>query len=576
MPLVQSNSGANNGVTNLVPTLPGATTAGNAIILMVSSAGTLSTPSGFISRNPQVNIQGCYFFEKLSASGNSTDTPTMVQGGTFNGSWFIAEYSGITSFKTSNGSNSTGVANGSMGATPSLTPAAGDTLIFAYFGISASTIASYTAGDPTSWTNSFTGQASLQLAGVSGSGRDGMANGWATRQVTANGSTSYSTAASATVSTSTSNPHRIIVAYAHSASSVTISPWPEYDDFARKKRAAPHLYVYDTDNFTALAPQVWFPQPHWPDRINAARRPVNFDMDVVAIPPTQVWYPPNNWPDWIAKKKQPVDTQPEGFVYPIAPAVVVTSPWPEFDDFARGRGRPLNYNPLAFVPLADTPWNDWSNWPDFAPGKRGINLKDLPWEFLPPPLQVWYPTAPWPDRIDKKKPPVDTQPLAFLQVVLPQATFMIATPWPDFAPGKKRSSQFDATTIGVPPPAPNTGYTQWPDYIRVKRRPLNYDPLAFVQTARTPWVTMTQWPDFAPIKGKAGLQAALQQFLSRSPNTIAQAAVTGVMAAFEINDDTAEFAIYVFPQAPGGPAVQALVSTREINVISSSASVGEV
>lgn len=213
--LVQSNSGANNGVTNLTPTLPGATTAGNTIILMVSSAGTISTPSGFTSRSPQVNIQGCYFFEKLVASGNSSDLPTMAQGGAYNGSWFIAEYSGITAYKTSNGSNSTFVLNGSMGATPSLTPTAGNTLIIAYFGITATNpIITYAAGDPQSWTNSFTGQASQQLAGVSGTGRDGMANGWATLQVTANGSTSYSTAASATVSGGSSNPHRIIAAYA--------------------------------------------------------------------------------------------------------------------------------------------------------------------------------------------------------------------------------------------------------------------------------------------------------------------------------------------------------------------------
>ena len=63
---------------------------------MVSSAGTLSTPAGFTSRSPQVNMQGCYLFDKLVASGNATDTPSLTQGGACNATWLIAEYSGIT------------------------------------------------------------------------------------------------------------------------------------------------------------------------------------------------------------------------------------------------------------------------------------------------------------------------------------------------------------------------------------------------------------------------------------------------------------------------------------------------
>jgi hypothetical protein len=216
---VQKNSGTTNGVTSIVTSLGSATTAGNSILLMVSSAGTLSTPAGFTSRSPQVNIQGCYLFEKLVASGNATDTPSMTQGGAYNAVWFIAEYSGITAFRTSNGSSSTNNGAGSY-ATPGITPVAGNTLFVAYMGITGSnaTTTTFGAGEPSSWTNSFTGQQSLLRPGSASAGQDSLAGGWATFQVNATGSTAYSTAASYTLPTAgLGNPHRIIAAYAHAA-----------------------------------------------------------------------------------------------------------------------------------------------------------------------------------------------------------------------------------------------------------------------------------------------------------------------------------------------------------------------
>jgi hypothetical protein len=214
---VQRNSGTTNGVTTIAPTLPGATTAGNSIVLMVSSAGTLSTPAGFTSRSPQVNIQGCYLFDKLVASGNATDTPTLTQGGAYNAVWLIAEYSGVTAFKTSSGSNSGNSAAGSY-ATPGITPTAGNTLLVAYMGLSGSSATTFGASDPGSWTNSFVAEQSVQRPGTTGAGRDSLAGGWASFQVNATGSTAYSTAATFTLpGGGLGAPHRIISAYAHSA-----------------------------------------------------------------------------------------------------------------------------------------------------------------------------------------------------------------------------------------------------------------------------------------------------------------------------------------------------------------------
>ena len=215
MAQVQRNSGTTNGVTTITPTLPGATTAGNSIVLMVSSAGTLSTPAGFTSRSPQVNMQGCYLFDKLVASGNATDTPSLTQGGAYNATWLIAEYSGITAFVTSNGSNAA-LGASSPTSTASVTPSAGNRLLVAYMSISGNGAATtFAAGDPQSWTNSFTGEQSIPRTGTAGAGRDSMTSGWATCQVAANGSTAYSTAASWACS-GTGAPHHIISAYAHS------------------------------------------------------------------------------------------------------------------------------------------------------------------------------------------------------------------------------------------------------------------------------------------------------------------------------------------------------------------------
>jgi hypothetical protein len=218
---VQKNGGTVNGATSIVTSLGSATTAGNSILLMISGAGTLTTPAGFTSRSPQVNLAGQYLFDKLVASGNSTDTPTLTQGGTYNATWQITEYSGISGFVTSNGAN-TGFGETPPNTTASITPTTGNRLIVAFAGLLGSGISTtFTAGDPTGWTNSFTGEQSNYAPPTSGAGRDGFAAGWASRQVTTAGSTAYSTTFSWTSSGSAPAATNIIAAYTHSAGGLT-------------------------------------------------------------------------------------------------------------------------------------------------------------------------------------------------------------------------------------------------------------------------------------------------------------------------------------------------------------------
>lgn len=210
---LQKNGGSVNLNASIVTSLPGATTAGNTILIFANGAATISTPAGFTSRSPQVNNQGLYLFEKLVASGNATDTPTLTMAGAYNSTWQIAEYSGVTGFGTSSGNTSAFVGGASI-ATPAITPTSGNRLLVAFMGVTAnSSTNTFAAGDPQSWTNSFTGQQSNTRTGGAGTGNDSMVGGWAARAVTASGSTSYSTAATFTP-TGNGAPATIIAAYA--------------------------------------------------------------------------------------------------------------------------------------------------------------------------------------------------------------------------------------------------------------------------------------------------------------------------------------------------------------------------
>ncbi len=195
--LVQQNGGSINGNVNIATSFGSATTSGNTILIFANGAGTITTPSGFTSRFPQVNIQGCYLFEKLVASGNSSDTPTLVMSGAYNATWQIAEYSGITALDTGNGNNA-GFSTITSVSTPSITPTSGLRQIVAFIVASASIYTGvFDAGQPTSWGNSFAGRRSDTQTGSAPSGRDSMIGGWADIQVTASGA-SYSTSAAVT------------------------------------------------------------------------------------------------------------------------------------------------------------------------------------------------------------------------------------------------------------------------------------------------------------------------------------------------------------------------------------------
>lgn len=212
---VQHFEGSTINTASIATSLPGATTAGHSIMIFAQGAGTITTPAGFTSESPQVNQQGFYVFDKMVASGNSTDTPTLTMSGTFTATWMIVEYSGLTAIDTSSGNNGSTGNNTTPIATPSITPTAGTRLLVAAVGGVRGDPSAFDPGtNPSTWTSSFVGQASVQQASGGGTGQAALGHGWAAETVTANGSTAFSTSAILTNgATSSYAPASIIAAY---------------------------------------------------------------------------------------------------------------------------------------------------------------------------------------------------------------------------------------------------------------------------------------------------------------------------------------------------------------------------
>lgn len=307
-------------------------------------------------------------------------------------------------------------------------------------------------------------------------------------------------------------------------SATVIGDWP---DFVRRKPQPLDTQPLIWAAQTIAVQQVWFPYDPWPSLIAKKPVPLNY---IPATPfiqtPAQVWFPHDTWPDRVPGARRVAEFRPFDFVA-IPPITTEVRDWP---DFAWRKSQPLDTQPLiwsGFTPAA-TVFFIPNNWPDFAPKARPL-VDVRPWSFIQSPAQVFFPYGPW-DDFTRRKPSALIYPPAVL------------------------------VPIHIPP----LGYIQWPDFATKKRPPLNYEPLTYLQLVRTPWNEMSRWPDMVPIRTKAGLNAALQQFSARFPGTITQATITGILNAFEVNSDVASITILV---RQSQPAARAEVSIQEIGTI---------
>jgi hypothetical protein len=199
---VQFNSGTYApGGTSVVVTLPNPTDSGNMVVVGFTGSSIVTQPGGnpFSLWRSEVDLMGQYLWDKQGAGDNSW---TFTQGGG-GGHWWVMEIlDGVRDVV--NGQR------GGSGASPTaaVTPAAGDKEIIASIGCIAGTAGAVRTLD--ALTNSFT-----ELTEGGDPTSDSPMGAVAYLQVTANGSTAYST--TATFSGSTFNQTSIVAAYTTTA-----------------------------------------------------------------------------------------------------------------------------------------------------------------------------------------------------------------------------------------------------------------------------------------------------------------------------------------------------------------------
>lgn len=379
-------------------------------------------------------------------------------------------------------------------------------------------------------------------------------------------------------------------------STPTWTQWTPWPDFATKPKPAASFTPW---TFIPTPAQVFFPAAPWADFARRKQPPLDTQpsafVATVVQAAQQVWYPADRWPDWFPAKRIAIDPLSETFVG-LVPDANVIGDWP---DFVRRKSPPIDTRPLIWAPqtiAVQQVWFPYDPWPSFIQ-KKSVPLNFTPaTPFIQTPAQVWFPYGPWDDFARRQQPAIDTQRFAWSNFTPAPTFFFVPNNWPDFAPKtrllvdlrpwsfipspaqvfffpyapwddfarRKPSPLIYPPSVLVPIHVPPLGYLQWPDFATTKRPSLNYIPLTFVQTIRTPWNEMSRWPEMVPIRSKAGLHAALQQFSARFPGTISQATITGILNAFEVNSDVASITILV---RQSGPAVRAAVSIQEIGTI---------
>lgn len=178
MTITQLNSGTSTG-TSFTTTLGSASNASNRLVLFVAGNTTVTTLSGWTLRTSQVNEMGHYVYDR-AGDGTSSWGWSNSSGQI---TWVLLEIQ-AGSYDTATGSNN--ISASTTYTTPALTPTAGTRIVIASLG---STTGSSVVRTLSGWTNSFAEQADLCQASA-----DYPMQGLAVLDnITANGSTSYST-----------------------------------------------------------------------------------------------------------------------------------------------------------------------------------------------------------------------------------------------------------------------------------------------------------------------------------------------------------------------------------------------
>ncbi len=192
-------------------TFPSATTAGNVIVIGFASDDYNASPgTGWFQQTgcEQQTFHGGYLWYRISAGETSFQ---YVIGSATNSAFVVAEISGLDTsdlYDVSNG-QFTQVGGQTTYTTPAITPSTGDRFLVAFMG--ASEPANLSAVTWGTWLNSFT---AIDSIGSGGAGTNDLA-GLAYRRVTGDGSTTFSSGA--TASNVTASRSGIIISFKEAA-----------------------------------------------------------------------------------------------------------------------------------------------------------------------------------------------------------------------------------------------------------------------------------------------------------------------------------------------------------------------
>lgn len=176
-------------------TFPSATTPGNTIVIGFAADDYNGTPdAGWQQKTgcEQQVFHGGYLWYRISTGETSVQ---YTIGSASNSAFVVAEISGLDTtdpYDTSNGQSTTSGGQASY-TTPAITPSTGDRFLVAFMGGSVNS--NLSAQSWGTWLNSFT---AIDSQGSGGSGTNDLV-GLAYRRVTGNGSTTYSSGATASL-----------------------------------------------------------------------------------------------------------------------------------------------------------------------------------------------------------------------------------------------------------------------------------------------------------------------------------------------------------------------------------------
>lgn len=182
MAIVQQASGQATGSTSYTVSLPAASSAANLVVLFIVSDNVQpTTVSGWTFRKSQVDNVGHYLFDRAGGATSYTLTATSAADQIV---WAVLEIQAGVFDKAASADNP---ANATSYASPSITPTSGPKTLLASFGAQH-----YFANVPGTfaYSNSFTSD-SMQVFAATANTAQGVAH----QNVTATGSTAYTTTA---------------------------------------------------------------------------------------------------------------------------------------------------------------------------------------------------------------------------------------------------------------------------------------------------------------------------------------------------------------------------------------------